>query len=942
MIRFCSKRLIESNNMDITIISENISAEENLWDDAKKIFRRHVSYDEANVIMIPIINMNREVVCYAYQDSEANRELRMLKELEKNRDILQFKDVFPEIREVVVCGCNELAYRFVQYLEKQEISVIVAGKYWNYFGYEETTNIDVDGEYTLVVYAEELISRTGRLYQKVIRSASPEFECIDRIYEANVLEGKIKDARGNIEELLERLKGKEVIILGTDASAQDAYDFLYEHGIDICCFSEWQEEKKRNIRRTLLGKNVVGLEESINSKTDAVFICNSDKNSALGTENVDIFDYYGYERNETFFLLQDYTQVQCTNLLHVLKGKRVLFVGDERLCTMLSDYLNEKEQEDINVEYIELSQCLKIKETDILCAVSPWYVFDDIDDFDWCRNPKKWYFEKMLSEYGDISYTEYFSQTKILVQADLNRNRGKKYSIKELLPKGILLGRIQYESGNVFLRGLIDGHPDILQWKWTDALSYNLFLYCIRLAGEKAEDILITFRKIYQEELAFVLDNESVCWDKFEKSARTLLSSKKTFTSQELFVIFHVAYAEMLCGYKIMDMNKKIIYWEPHHFPREDFPFLAQWLEDDQIHGQTIFMHRDHIVWSGAAYNYCCKHIGEKLFNKKIISLVSYCTYNKSQKRTYLMESSIPGLAAEKMLEYDIDMTYKYWEEFQVRFEDIKLHPQRELRKLCGRLGLQWSDTLLQTTDNNQIWAYRGEICGFEIKPVFNKYEEFLSEFDRFRISLISSPYQRRYGYIYEDCMKFTRRELQEMFLKEFRFQKELRFICAKDRNAYFSRVTKLIMDQLWKVRKHALMDDIVPEFEEVEIGENITKKPKRAKIADKKELASILKFVREQERLVLYGTGKDCEGLLALLDEDEQSKLVFSDLKAEYMEKIFHDSKVVAPSELCGKYKDYKILITSSQFYENMQQRLEDFGISKDRITCNRFQLWE
>ena len=105
MIRFCSKKLIESNDMDITIISEDMSVERNLWDDVRKIFRQHVSYDEANVIMIPIMNMNSEVVCYAYQDSEANRELRMLKELEKNMDILQFKDVFPEIREVIVCGC---------------------------------------------------------------------------------------------------------------------------------------------------------------------------------------------------------------------------------------------------------------------------------------------------------------------------------------------------------------------------------------------------------------------------------------------------------------------------------------------------------------------------------------------------------------------------------------------------------------------------------------------------------------------------------------------------------------------------------------------------------------------------------------------------------------------------------------------------------------------
>ena len=44
------------------------------------------------------------------------------------------------------------------------------------------------------------------LFQIVARSASSEFECIDKIYEANVLAGKIKDTAGGFERFLEKLK----------------------------------------------------------------------------------------------------------------------------------------------------------------------------------------------------------------------------------------------------------------------------------------------------------------------------------------------------------------------------------------------------------------------------------------------------------------------------------------------------------------------------------------------------------------------------------------------------------------------------------------------------------------------------------------------------------------------------------------------------------------
>lgn len=310
----------------------------------------------------------------------------------------------------------------------------------------------------MVINAEEISLQTDSLYQTVIRSASSCFECVDQIYEANMAEGKIRNTIGNFEEILEKIRGRNVAILGTNMTAQDTYDLLYGHGIDICCFAVFESMEKGECR-TLLGKKVVGVEEIIKNGEDMVFIDNNNQNSALGTGNSDIFDYYGYERNESFFLLRDYTEIPCSCLKHVLNGRRVLLAGDERLCSILLDYLVKVNQGNVDIQYTDIFQ-MKTEETGTLCIVYPWYGFKKMQD-----NPKRWVFQKQLSGKKNLSYTDYFSHTEVFIMIDLFMNRDTdKYSVKQLTPKGILLGRIPGSSGNVFFRGLLDGHPDILQW----------------------------------------------------------------------------------------------------------------------------------------------------------------------------------------------------------------------------------------------------------------------------------------------------------------------------------------------------------------------------------------------------------------------------------------------------------------------------------------------
>lgn len=172
------------------------------------------------------------------------------------------------------------------------------------------------------------------------------------------------------------------------------------------------------------------------------------------------------------------------------------------------------------------------------------------------------------------------------------------------------------------------------------------------------------------------------------------------------------------------------------------------------------------------------------------------------------------------------------------------------------------------------------------------------------------------------------------MFLKEFRFQSRPQYVDEKDKASYCVSMHRIFRQQLWKVRTYTVIDNIVPEFEPVEIGGSSQK--------GKEEIDNIVRFARSQEKLILYGVGKDCAGLLERLTIVEQEKFLFCDRKAAQSECMFRGKRVLAPHELCKTYQEYKILITSSMYSHWILQELKDMGISPDRVTCNTVQLWE
>lgn len=101
------------------------------WEEARRCFERY-PVEFGGMVMIPVIDEERNLLCFAYQDDEANRELRMLDELWDHKSALTFTDVYPEYDSVIVHGCNELAFQFVMYLKKCGVPVDVTGELWDY------------------------------------------------------------------------------------------------------------------------------------------------------------------------------------------------------------------------------------------------------------------------------------------------------------------------------------------------------------------------------------------------------------------------------------------------------------------------------------------------------------------------------------------------------------------------------------------------------------------------------------------------------------------------------------------------------------------------------------------------------------------------------------------------------------------------------------------
>lgn len=279
-------------------------------------------------------------------------------------------------------------------------------------------------------------------------------------YEANIKKGIFRDAVGNCADLLKRLKNEsEIIIIGSGCEAQDTYDFLLKNNIDICCFVN--ENYSERMHR-LFGKEILTSLDARKKYKNPIFIECMSKHSAWGFGATDIYDYFGYKRNERFYLFRDYVDITRNSLLDILKDKKVVLLGDTYLCIYLYEFLEKN--------MISVIGSLEYEMQNSSCKKLPVIHIDDVNQETIClivipeyfeqgqkqrQNVKKKKMISYLKANGLNNYSDYFSYTDAFIEIDGKDNN--KYTKDVLMPKKVILGKIESHCGNAFFRGGVVG-----------------------------------------------------------------------------------------------------------------------------------------------------------------------------------------------------------------------------------------------------------------------------------------------------------------------------------------------------------------------------------------------------------------------------------------------------------------------------------------------------
>ena len=223
----------------------------------------------------------------------------------------------------------------------------------------------------------------------------------------------------------------------------------------------------------------------------------------------------------------------------------------------------------------------------------------------------------------------------------------------------------------MFFRGVLEGHPQVLMMD-SCYLSDNLFFICLCLSAEKSENVARDFWKIIDADMNILQikrENLFPDRDRFCQRLDYELKKKDYFTLQELFVIFHLAYASMWRN-EPGDISDTVIYWEPHLVPRDICKQYAEWLYTKHVSGCIVNVVRNGSVRAGSYLKFY-----EDQGRLPDLDIVAYW---------HMVDEAVPH-----------NKVYCGYDRIVVKFEDLKCKPDETLDNLCHALGIRCSDTLL-------------------------------------------------------------------------------------------------------------------------------------------------------------------------------------------------------------------------------------------------------
>ena len=144
-----------------------------------------------------------------------------------------------------------------------------------------------------------------------------------------------------------------------------------------------------------------------------------------------------------------------------------------------------------------------------------------------------------------------------------------------------------------------------------------------------------------------------------------------------------------------------------------------------------------------------------------------------------------------------------------VRFEDLKLYPKETLKKLCEFLMIPCDKSLFNVTSNGGGTVYDAgysQTTGFDTKPVYDLHKDYAGLFDFYRLEILKGTYYEPWGYHakYYDGMNFTDEEIIKLFSLPFKCEEyctteELKTANAKSRDKIYEIIPKLHADPIPK-----------------------------------------------------------------------------------------------------------------------------------------------
>lgn len=331
--------------------------------------------------------------------------------------------------------------------------------------------------------------------------------------------------------------------------------------------------------------------------------------------------------------------------------------------------------------------------------------------------------------------------------------------------------------GNAMIDSLLDSHPNLLTVKEFGMSAFSSF-YETCLCGqsvqsfiqnlvehqreEKYRFIFTFFNKIYPESDALLPQPTE-----FLNALQDALHGIDIPTKQQWFAAFFLANAQSLHR----ELNARIapaIFHAPHTVWNCDPEAEMEKIQDiyHSFPYTKIFMAvRDPSLRAGGEIKYelKCREL-YRLRGREPLEMLFFPHGEWSfidWRRIYYEEHSL--FRPEQMA--------------VIRFEDIKLEPQKTLSMLCRFLDIPWSDTLLHSSHNGAHTIYKDAgttISDFDPAPLSPEYyREYLNEFDRFRIGLLYLDFYAPWKYeLPVRChIPFDRQEIKRLFTLPFQFE---------------------------------------------------------------------------------------------------------------------------------------------------------------------------